>query len=380
MAELWPYRPTIGTAESLEWFTEILRSRTGEQRLCLREVPRQFFDYSSILEDHEFSRAKAFARRNANLPIKVPVWVEVTELDYSLAAVDTTIDLDTTTADYRVDGDLIVWSDNSRAIAATILAITPTQITLTEPLGTSFSAPVVAPVRLGLAMDGFSYTRESTFTNVGASFLIIDNENLTWVTDYPQYLSLDVITEETVVVSDINETIIRISEYVDSGFGLMVPEDKSDYNDFGQTLGFVEYGAAALWRRRKWFYGLRGKQQAFWLPSFNEDLRLAENITSGSTLIKVDTIGPLTSYVGQHIMIELNSGVRYFREIVSAAQLFNDIDQIVVNSAISANITQTDIRNFSFLSKVRLNSDTVQFEYLETGITTITVQIMEIPA
>jgi uncharacterized protein with von Willebrand factor type A (vWA) domain len=79
-------------------------------------------------------------------------------------------------------------------------------------------------------------------------------------------------------------------------------------------------------------------------------------------------------------MIELNSGVRYFREIVSAAQLFNDIDQIVVNSAISANITQTDIRNFSFLSKVRLNSDTVQFEYLETGITTITVQIMEIPA
>ena len=43
------FRPLAGSTESLEWLTEVLQARTGEQRIAQRKAPRQSFSFALSL-------------------------------------------------------------------------------------------------------------------------------------------------------------------------------------------------------------------------------------------------------------------------------------------------------------------------------------------
>lgn len=380
MAELWPFRPNVGTSEILEWLTEILTSRTGEQRIALRPVPRQIFAYTATLEQHDFSRAKQFARKNANQLIKIPVWVESVMYGGTLADIDTAINFDTTTSDYRVGEDILIWESNSRYSSVEIATVSPTGVTLAAAIGITLVNPVLTPVRVAWATDGFTLNRgEPNIVNVSSRFQV--NQNVAYESEiiYPQYQSLDVVTEETLMVSDITENLVRAAEYIDNGFGPVEQEPYFNYTNFGQMLGFVEDNATELWERRTWLHSLKGKQKAFWIPSFNQDFVLVSNVSAVSVNLSVNSIGELANYIDRHIMIELFNGTRFFREITNAANGVGDIDILTIDSNLGQIVNTTDVKYFCFITKVRLNSDSVQIDYLETGISTIAIPITEVP-
>ncbi|TGS78073.1 hypothetical protein EN818_31410, partial [Mesorhizobium sp. M3A.F.Ca.ET.175.01.1.1] len=93
--QLWPFRPEIPAQETLEWFTDILSSRTGEQRIALRSAPRQIFAYSFRLKPPMLGKAKAFAQRRIGAPLSIPVWIEQQDVG-DIGSADTTIACDTT--------------------------------------------------------------------------------------------------------------------------------------------------------------------------------------------------------------------------------------------------------------------------------------------
>jgi hypothetical protein len=384
MTDLWSFRPEVGCKETLEWFTDNFGGLTGEQRIALRSAPRQSFNYTTRLLDYQqFSRAKTFARRNGALPVYVPVWGEQVQLSGAISSSATTLTFNTTYGDWREDGFLVVWSSDETYAVAQIDTVSSGSITLTGALGTGFTSPVVCPVRTAILTNGMSIQRAyQTKTDVSASFLVTDNIDLAddYVTDFPQYTSLDVLTEAAKLVTDINESIVRASEFIDNGFGPIVVETTKDYADFGQMLSFHDARGAALWRRRLWLHSLRGKQKTFWLPSFNMDLQLQTSFLAAATSVVVKSIAPSGFYLNKHVMILLANGNRYFREITNAASAGGGNDALTISSALGENVAPADVKAFCFLSLVRLNSDSVDIEHSFTLDSVVSIPVMEVPA
>ncbi|MBZ9794320.1 hypothetical protein [Mesorhizobium sp. ES1-4] len=382
--EPWPFRPLIGASDTLEELSEVMQSYTEEQRLALRRAPRQNPRYTVKLDPAQFSRAKDFARRRAGTMISVPIWWEGIRLAGNVSAADTEIAIDTTAGDWREGGRLIVWQDEDNYALALITAVADDSVTLLAPIGADFTAPTVVPVRVARPVEGFTISRGKLVNQITARFQVEDNIRLEGDSGYPQYLSLDVLTEPTARVSDISETIVQAGEYEDNGFGPVVLERQRNYVDFGQSIAFLEEGAAAIWRRRNWVHARNGKQKAFWLPSFNSDLKLLAPIGSADTVVTVKRVGLLAGYLDRHVMIELKDGTRYFRQITAAAQVGAN-DQVTLNAALGAAVTATQILWFCYLSKVRLDADAVTFNFPASGrngplVSTLSVPVMEVPA
>ncbi|RLP22270.1 hypothetical protein [Mesorhizobium sp. YM1C-6-2] len=380
LREPWPFRPLLPVTETIETLTDILSARTGEQRIALRKAPRQFFSYAVRTTPARFSRAKDYARRRAGTPVGVPVWIEGISLAGDVGAADTTIAIDTTRGDWRVDGGVLIWESPERYARCRISAIADDMLTLLGPVGGDFIRPTILPLRSALPYEGFQVLRDTTYQDISAKFQVIDNIWLDEDAGYDQYEDLDVISETPKLVSDIAESIVRAAEYVDNGFGPIVVETVRDYVDFGQTLSFHEWRGAALWRRRCWIHSLNGKQKPFWLPSFNADLSLQATIGAAATTITVASISPdVDSYAGQHVMILLTNGTKFYREILGAAPAgFNDV--LTISSALGQSVAAADVALFCFMSKVRLSADSVEIRHEFDDASIVSIPVIETPA
>ncbi|TIV38218.1 MAG: hypothetical protein E5V96_25210, partial [Mesorhizobium sp.] len=351
--EPWPFRPDVGASETLESLTDLMQSYTEEQRIALRKAPRQNPRYTVRLDPPQFSQAKDFARRRAGTQISIPIWWQGVRMAGNVSAADTEISIDTTLGDWRVGGRLIVWQSEDNYALSLITAVAVDKVTLLAPIGADFTAPTIVPVRVARPVEGFNISRARKLSvDVTARFQVEDNVKLTGDAGYPQYQSIDVLTEPTARVSDISENIVQAGEYQDNGFGIVPLERQREYVDYGQAIAFLEEGLAAVWRRYVWMHARHGRRKPFWLPSFNPDLKLMATIGAADTVIAVRRAALPAGYLGRHIMIELKNGTRYFRQIVAAARV-GDTDQLTLNTSLGAAVSAAQILWFCYLSKVR---------------------------
>jgi hypothetical protein len=379
MPELWPFRPELGCTETLEWYSEVLGSRTGEQRLSLRYAPRQMFQYATrLLDGQQFARARAFMRRNAAEPLYVPVWGE--QVAYGVVGSgDDVLTFDTSWGDWRVGSFLVVWQSDTQYAVCEIAAVTPTDITLTDDVGLAFVAAFIVPIRTALTMTGFNVSRGKVHSDVSAAFTVVDNIDLAanYVSSYEQYQSLDVMTDPPVLITDVAETIVRSADYIDSALGLIAVETERNYVDFGQTITYHDE-RFDLWKRRLWLHALRGKQNIFWFPTFNQDLVLQATVAGASTTVSVASIGPASLYIDKHVMILKTNGTRYFRKITNAAAAGGGVDNLTISSSLGTILTVADVAMFSFMSLVRLDSDSVDISHSYELCSTISIPITEV--
>jgi hypothetical protein len=381
MPDLWPFRPELGCSETLEWNSEVLGSRTGEQRLSLRPAPRQNFSYATrLLDEQQFARARVFARRNGATLVYVPVWGE--QVAYGpIGAGATSLAFNTTHGDWRVGASLVVWDDDANWSICGIVAVTPTVINLTAPVGQTFTAAVICPLRLAYTPDGFNIQRGKVHSDISVNFAVTDNIDLStgYATTYPQYSGLDVMIDAPKLLTNVSESIVRSSDYIDSGFGPVAIETLRNYADFGQTVVFYDE-RPELWKRRLWLHSLRGKQQTFWLPTFNRDLELQAAVTAASATVSVASIGEAGSYLNRHVMLETRAGARYFRQITNAAYAGGGIDTLTLSFAFGVPITPADVNMFCFISLVRLDADSVDIQHSYELCSIISIPVIEVPA
>lgn len=379
MAELWPFIPLANFSESLEWLTEVMISRTLEQRIALRSAPRQILSYGYLLDFNQFMWAKSFAQRNASLTVTVPVWFDAVRTN-NIHDAQTVLVLDTRYSDFRVGEQLVIFENWEKAVAHNIVAMTDNDITIEDPAGLNFYRPYVIPARECFFVQGMQITRGPIVNRVFVRFQSINNTdfNESSLETYPTYNSLDVLTDAPQVRNEISESIIHPVEFIDNGFGLVNLETTKDTVDYGRAISFVDSFGEELWNRRRWLHYRRGKQKPFWFPSFSDDLILNADITSGQTLFSVKSIGPAEFYIGKHLAIILKNGTRYFREITDALAFDEDNDDITLSSSLGANISRSNIAFVSFMNKVRLNSDVVSIEQITPGKVNIVLPIIEV--
>jgi hypothetical protein len=378
---LWFFPAAQEITEVLEWRTDVLQSRAGEQRIALRPRPREIVTFRHRLDAPGMARAAELVRAGFTGEWHVPLWHMALQPDTNLTQGATEIMIATTLSDFRVGGLAAIGVDGGEAAVVEIATVQLDRLVLAEPLSLQLPAIsvaarriTVAPIRAVVLTSAVEIARrrqgDGTIT---FSFLLRDAPDLA-APVLPTYLGRPVQTDPSLTRRPLTASLRRAVEYVDNGFGPVVVEPMRDVFERGESITLKAQGPTARHAMRRWLWSLRGRQASFWLPTWGSELQLRAGMTSGSVLMRVAPVAPLTSYVGRRIMFEMPGALR-FRSITAAIA-----DGLDHRLTISSNLGEpvplgTKVH---FLTAVREDTDRIEITHSAVA-SEVTIPIAEVP-
>jgi hypothetical protein len=363
MPELWPFAAAQEITEVLEWRTDVLQSRAGEQRIALRSRLREIVTFQHRCDALGMARAAELVRAGFAGEWLVPLWHMAVQATADVAQGATEIAVVTSAADFRAGDAVAIAVDGREASLAEIADVEADRLILAEPLGAQLpmafvAAPriAVAPVRSGILTAPVEIARRRQNDGmVTATFLLRDAPDLT-APALSTYLGRPVQADPSLTRSPITANLRRVVEYVDNGFGPVVVEPLRDLFERGEAITLKAQGAAERWALRRWLWSLRGRQASFWLPTWGRELQLRAAMTSGSTLMRVAPIAELASYVGRAILLEMPSGFRF--RTINAAVAEGADHRLTLSSSLGEPVAiGTKVH---FLTLVRSDADRIE--------------------
>ena len=382
---LWPFAAAQEISEVLEWRTDVLQARSGEQRIALRPRPREIVTFRHRLDALGMARAAELARAGFAGEWLVPLWHMAVQPVADLTQGATEVFLDTSLSDFRAGKLAGIAVDGSNAAPVVIASVQPDRLNLAEPLALQLPAMAVvarritvAPIRVGVLTSAVEIARRRQGDGtVTASILLRDAPELTALT-LPGYLGLPVQTDPSLVRRALPASLRHAVEYVDNGFGPVVVEPIRDVFERSEAITLKAQGAVARWGLRRWLWSLRGRQASFWLPTWGHELQLRAPMTSGSTLMRVAPIAPvgpvapLTAYVGRRIILEMPGALR-FRTITAAVEDGSDHRLTISSNLGEAVPVATKVH---FLTAVRSDADRVEIQH-GVVVSEVTLPVVE---
>ncbi|ACM03953.1 hypothetical protein [Cereibacter sphaeroides] len=379
---LWPFPAAQEITEVLEWRTDVLQSRAGEQRIALRPRPREIVTLRHRLDALGMARAAELARTGFAGEWQVPLWHMALQPNADLAQGANEILLDTGLAHFRSGGLAAIAVDGREPVTVAIAGIQPDRLIMEEPLVLQLPSPTVAarritiaPVRAGVLTSAIEITRRrQSDGTVSAGFLLRDAPNLT-APVLPTYLGRQVQTDPSLVRRPLSASLRRAVEYVDNGFGPIVVEPLRDTFERGETITLKAQGPTARYALRRWLWSLRGRQASFWLPTWGRELQLRAAMTSGSTLMRIAPVASLAAYAGRAILLEMPSALR-FRTITAA--IAEGVDHRLT---LSSNLGEPVplMTKAHFLTAMRADADRVEIQHGAVA-SEVTLPVLEVSA
>lgn len=366
MSDLWSFPAAQEITEVLEWRTDVLQARSGEQRLALRPRPREILTFRHRLDALGMARAAELARAGFASDWRVPLWHMALRPDADLVQGMTEIPLETGLSDFRAGGRAGIAVDGGAAVPVEITAVQPDRLLLAEPLilqlpDMMVAAPriTVTPIRPGVLTSALEIARRRQGDGtVTASFLLRDALDLA-APAMPSYLGRPVQTDPSLLRRPLTASLRRAVDYVDNGFGPVVVEPVRDLFERSEAITLKAQGPAARHAQRRWLWSLRGRQASFWLPTWGHELQLRNPMTSGSVLMQVSPVADLAGYIGRPIMLEMPGTLR-FRTITAAIE-----DGLDHRLTLSSNLGEPVplATKVHFLTPVRSDADRVEIQH-----------------
>ena len=387
-ALLWPFPAAQQISEVLEWRTDVLQARAGEQRIALRPRPREIITFRHRLDALDMARATELARAGFVGDWNVPLWHMAVQPMADLTHSATEVLIDTTVSDFRAGEQVGIAVDGRDAAPVAIASVQPDRLILAEPLGLQLPAMTVAarritvvPIRAGALTSAVEITRRRQGDGTAtASFLLRDAPELTALT-LPSYLGRPVQTDASLARRSLTASLRQAVEYVDNGFGPVVVEPIRDLFERSEAITLKAQGPTKRHALRRWLWSLRGRQASFWLPTWGNELQLRAQMTSRSVLMRVApiapvaSVAPIASYVGRRIMLELPGSLR-FRSITAAIEDGADHRLTLSSNLGEAVPMRTKVH---FLTCVRSDADRVEIQHgaVASEVTLPVVEVLE---
>lgn len=377
--DLWSYMPQQDLRESMEWLTDIIRCKSNEQRFALRDQPRLAFTLKFVMDSDKFSEAKAKAKYLGEKEFAIPVWTELTELG-SLTLGDSVFTLDTNYARYKSGGMVVIYEDEDTWEILTVDSFDASSVTTVETLSRNYTNALIAPAKSAYFATPFQAARGGQdFVTASASFHSVDSEDLSigWSSPFDSYLSHDVVTDRSIVISNINERFQREQQLQDNLTGIVWVGSQYSYPIQTTQISWDTQDRQERWAMMQLLHNKRGKWRGFWVPTWNPDIIITTNITSTDTVIIIQDIGYEDYQSERHIMIELNNGTRYYFNILYGISGSPGEEILTLSSSAGVNILIADISFVSFINFMRFDSDRAELRYMPAGRTTVTMPVME---
>lgn len=311
MAEpvVWPFPAVAPLVEELSWKTEVLATRTGEQRIAVRAAPRVTLTLTHRLDTAGLARAVALARQTGAGRWRVPLWAEAVAVAGPVAATDMEILVDTTLADFAAPGWAALAADGGDAHPLEIAAVLPDRLTLAAPVGVDLVRAIVMPAREGIMTAPLAVTRRRQgLAEVTLRVLLTEPGPTPAPLALLQHQGLDVLTAPSVLRAPLAETLGQSLAFIDNGAGPVAVEPLRDLVERRSEITLVDHGPPARRARRAWLRGLGGRQRAFWLPTWGRELVPTVSAGAATPYLVVAPIAETDVYTGRAILIDLPTG------------------------------------------------------------------------
>ncbi len=376
------FKPLMGFTERITWNTDVISTRVNEQRISLLTAPRIEYDYNFHFNEQDFREIKQVSKKFATQTFILPLWVD-RSLVTSLLAADTVINIDTTSADYRIGEFVALLVSDVDIRLFTLLSKTNTSLTLDANIGSNLTNVNVCPAIKVLAKDGVTFSRNPVNHNMGKITFVAIKEKDIYDDSvlYTQYKSLDVLLDCQPILSGISEKIVKAQETFDNGYGLVEYDFINDYITRLMTCNFHTNQKTTRHKLRKFLAKMKGKRGAFWLPSFHNDMLLSgTTITASQLYIDVNAFGYGYYYEDNQysdFVIEMKNGTRYFNRIVDTNR-DNLVERFTIENPFGVIITIANIKRVMFMHKVRFDSDVAEFKFISGQIAQLSMPIKEV--
>ena len=378
---LWPYVPLNDMVEVLEWKTDVLRARAGEQRQRLRERPRRQWHFRHRADADMQATMRALVR--GATAFEVPDWTQA--IYGGAVSAGSSVALTFATAGFGLAAgqQVVLWAGILGNEVCTIESVSPTGIVL-EFVATARNATIYR-------VDGAHAAVELTFDRpaghlqtASVAFEAAAVEQYT-ATTYAQYRGHDVLPLPAVVgAGSLAESLAWPIEVFDNGTGLLATEKARDLADEKFTMRWHALKPADGAAQRAWICSRYGRWLAFWLPSWQRDFTVAADITAVATTLRVFAPKGTTALGHSAFDLEIQAPAAvYYRRVtgVSAGPAVSGRPtlDLTIDSALGAAITAAQFGRISYLRCVRFDADRVEFLHRAREGIAVAVPCIEVP-
>lgn len=364
---VWTIKPNWreGINESLEWLTDVIDADDGsEQTRALRLSPRRRLEMTFTPWDEHRSYFELWLHRLADDEFMVPLWHDRAKLSANVAANAVAIPFDNTNREFDVGGMCLLIGDDPHSFdARTILSMTDGGITLTAGVSRSWlKGATIFPLRRTRLSDE---SRMAALTSrVATASLEFELNQANDIADDgvwggALYNGLPIITSKPNYSEALDMGFFRQAETVASDHGLSHTAKNAERAFTTQIHTFRANGRAEQMALRQMLYRLRGRSQYAWLPTFNQDMRLARAAGAADLAINIRKIG--YGYTGgvqsgrEHILID---GTIPRKINSTGAPLATTEERLNLSAAVGAALPAG--RSASFMDVCRLDQDRVE--------------------
>lgn len=189
MPTIWPYAPVDSITERLAWSTDVLQSRSAEQRIALRRIPRRSFAATHIMGALRYAEAQSIIRTEEDYLI--PHWGQIVSVGPIAAGTPVTVSGAFNSSELEIGSQAIIWQNDQSYEQVAITAISDTDAELDSVAGTYTNA-LVMPLLAAKLPNGITVSRDaSPWRRVTADFQIDENIDASAFGKVLLYIALD---------------------------------------------------------------------------------------------------------------------------------------------------------------------------------------------
>ncbi len=377
------------TKETLAFLTDIIEAIDGsEQRIALRDNPRQVFEVTYKLDGSERQRMQALLMDWQSKTFGFPLWHEKVLTSAAVTSGATTYPITGgDDVDFRVGGTAVILTDHLTFDVITILSKTDTAITATSGSLNSYPAgSSIMPMRAAIVQRSIAGNRApNNLEDFKITFQVIDNDTGALAGDttpgfWSLYAGKVLFDDCNVTDGGMQESYFRRVYRVDNFTGVVTQDAAWAKNKRSADKGFVAHGRAEIMQMRKVILALRGKQKAFWLPTFIEDLTPVAVLTNGTATMDVESVGYVRFVQDRNpkkvMRISFTNGdPDLVRVVQSSATVTTTVERLTLDTNWPSTYAVADIGRIQFYELVRFNSDNINIFYPRIGLANLKVPV-----
>ena len=379
--------------ETLAWLTDVQVAVAGTStRTPLRDAPRRSWEFA-VLADRRERRFMENALFDWGARVwALPVFVDTIWLDTSVPRGAIHLTIDTTGLDFKAGGLLMLWRAVDTCELAEIARIDAGRIELRAPIRNDWPRGTrLIPCRTARLTDTPELRRLSDRLVYG-QLRFEASEPCDWPAQLPstRYRGFPVLEHRGDESRDPSVGLARRFDRLDGEVGTVHADDLSGLAWTSQTHAWRLVGRAERARLRSLLYGLQGRAEALWLPTWADDLEVIETIGASAVTLTVAACGIARSLRQQagrrHLRIELLDGTVFHRAVEAASEVMlpnGELQERVrIDTALGLVVRPERIRMVCWMALVTLAGDTVELRHHadSEGVLDCAVSFAGIPA
>lgn len=379
--------------EQIVYLTDVLRGHSAkEQRRALRQVARRNMELQVVTSSERVSSLLNSLLWGWQAQVYgVPYWPDARNLAAPITAGALAISVDTADTIFVAGGVVCLWRDAFTFEAVPILGVSSNSIQVVGAIQNSYpsgDATLVVPVILARLADKQDIRRDTSIIEevqfVFAGEALQAYPTPTWTP--PQYLGFPVLEVEPNWVPTTGANLVKSYSrdliVLDSQAGAKTVEDRDGLPTVSTYVPWFLSPHSRVTAFRAFVESVKGRLRPFWFPTYDVDLSLHADVLAAANVITIRFVNYTRMMFPQRArqyLAFLRAGhANLYRHVTSAVNNLDGTETLTLDAPLGVDFP-LDGGTVSFLTLVRLNSDSVDLIWHSTDTAEASCPLVEVP-